>query len=130
MLGWSFCVALGGASDMSTAAPERRVRILHDVISNENLCLAQFALVEVGFDPGEMEGVYGFHAARTIWHFQRKAGLPVGGVNGGRPDEGASVLGAAGSREAQRPQACGRARAGRPGVAAAAARPWLVRIRS
>ena len=120
----------GGASDMSTAAPERRVRILHDVISNENLCLAQFALVEVGFDPGEIEGVYGFHAARTIWHFQRKAGLPVGGVNGGRPDqEGASVPGAAGSREAQRP-AWGRARAGRPGVAAAAARPWLVRIRS
>ena len=120
----------GGASDMSSAAPERHQRILHDVISNENLCLAQFALVEVGFDPGEIEGVYGFHAARTIWHFQRKAGLPVGGVNGGRPDEGASVLGAGGSQEAQRPQACGRARAGRPGVAAAAARPWLVRIRS
>ena len=120
----------GGASDMSTAAPERHQRILHDVMSNENLCLAQFALVEVGFDPGEIEGVYGFHAARTIWHFQRKAGLPVGGVNGGRPDEGASVLGAGGSREAQRPQACGPARAGRPGVAAAAARPWLVRIRS
>jgi hypothetical protein len=115
---------------MSTEAPERRVRILHDVISNENLCLAQFALVEVGFDPGEIEGVYGFHAARTIWHFQSKAGLPVGGMNGGRPDEGASVLGAAGSREAQRPQACGRARAGRQGVAAATARPWLVRIRS
>ena len=108
----------GGASDMSTAAPERGQRILHDVIANENLCLAQFALVEVGFDPGEIEGVYGFHGARTIWHFQR-------------PDqEGASVLGAAGSREAQRPQACGRARAGRPGVAAEAARPWLVRIRS
>ena len=120
----------GGASDMSTAAPERHQHILHDVISNENLCLAQFALVEVGFDPGEIEGVYGFHAARTIWHFQRKAGLPVGGVNGGRPDqEGASVPGAAGSREAQRP-AWGRARAGRPGVAAAAARPWLVRIGS
>jgi hypothetical protein len=121
----------GGASDMSSAAPERQQRILHDVISNENLCLAQFALVEVGFDPGEIEGGYGFHAARTIWHFQRKAGLPVGGVNGGRSDqEGASVLGAAGSRGAQRPQACGPARAGRPGVAAAAARPWLVRIRS
>jgi len=121
----------GGASDMSTAAPERGQRILHDVISNENLCLAQFALVGVGFDPREIEGGYGFHAARTIWHFQRKAGLPVGGVNGGRSDqEGASVLGAAGSRGAQRPQACGPARAGRPGVAAAAARPWLVRIRS
>jgi hypothetical protein len=116
---------------MSTAAPERRHRILHDVISNENLCLTQFALVEVGFEPGEIEGVYGFHAARTIWYFQRKAGLPVGGVNGGRPDqEGVSVLGAARYREARRPQACGRARAGLPGVAAAAARPWLVRITS
>jgi hypothetical protein len=121
----------GGPSDMSTAAPERHQRILHDVISNENLCLTQFALVEVGFDRGETKGVCGSHAARTIWHFQRKAGLPAGGVNGGRPDQqGASVLGAAGSREAQRPQACGRARAGRPGVAEAAARPWLVRIRS
>ena len=121
----------GGASDMSTAAPERRQRILHDVISNENLCLTQFALVKVGFDRSEIKGVYGFHAARTIWHFQRKAGLPVGGVNGGRPDqEGAPVLGAAGSREAQRPEACGRARADRLGVAAAAARSWLVRIRS
>ena len=116
---------------MSTATPERHQRILHDVISNENLCLTQLALVEAGFDRGEIKGVYGFHAARTIWHFQRKAGLPAGGVNGGRPDQqGASVLGAEGSREAQRPQACGRARAGRPGVAAAAARPWLVRIRS
>jgi hypothetical protein len=121
----------GGPSDMSTAAPERRQRILHDVVSQENLCLAQFALVKVGFDRSEIKGVYGFHAARTIWHFQRKDGLPVGGVNGGRPDQqGASVLGAVGSREAQRPQTCGRARAGRPGVAAAAARPWLVRIRS
>ena len=116
---------------MSPAAPEPRQRILHGLISNENLCLAQFALAEVGFDPGEIEGGYGLHAARTIWQFQRKAGLPVGGVNGGRWDqEGASVLSAAGSRGAQRPQVCGPARAGRPGVAAAASRPWLVRIRS
>jgi hypothetical protein len=115
---------------MSTAAPEPRQRSLHGVIANEHRPLAQFALVEVGVDPGEIEGVDGFHAARTIWHFQPKAGLAIGGVNAGPPEkEGASVLGAAGSREA-RPQACWRARAGRPGVAAAAARPWLVRIRS
>jgi hypothetical protein len=75
--------------------------------------------------------VHGFHAAPTIWQFQPKAGVAIGGVNAGPPEkEGASVFGAAGSRETQRPHAWGRARADRPGVAAAATRPWLVRIRS
>ena len=55
LLGWSFCVALGGASNVFTAAPERRQRIQHDVIWNENLRLAQFALVKVGFDPGGID---------------------------------------------------------------------------
>jgi hypothetical protein len=48
---------------MLTAALERRHRILHDVISDEHLCLTQFALREVGLKPDETEGVYRFHAA-------------------------------------------------------------------
>jgi hypothetical protein len=45
----------GGASNVFTAAPERRQRILHDVIWDENLRLAQFTLVEVGIDPGGVD---------------------------------------------------------------------------
>jgi hypothetical protein len=47
--------SLWGASNVFTAAPERRQRILHDVIWNENLHLAQFTLVEVGIDPGGVD---------------------------------------------------------------------------
>jgi peptidoglycan hydrolase-like protein with peptidoglycan-binding domain len=68
---------------MSTAAPERRQCILHGAITNENVRLAQFALPEAGSDPGEIDGVYGFHTARNVGQFQ----------HGERPDQDGAPLG-------------------------------------
>jgi peptidoglycan hydrolase-like protein with peptidoglycan-binding domain len=68
---------------MPTAVPERRQRILHDAITIENVRLTQFALPEAGFYPGEIDGVYGFHTARTVGEFQRV----------GRPDQDGAPLG-------------------------------------
>jgi peptidoglycan hydrolase-like protein with peptidoglycan-binding domain len=68
---------------MSTAAPERRQCILHGAITNENVRLAQLALPEAGFDPGEIDGVYGFHTARNVGQFQ----------HGERPDQDRAPLG-------------------------------------
>jgi hypothetical protein len=71
-----FCVARGG--DMSTAAPKRRQRIPYGAISNEHVGLTLFALPEAGFDPGAMDGVYGFH---TAWTVCDAAARPLGTVS-------------------------------------------------
>jgi peptidoglycan hydrolase-like protein with peptidoglycan-binding domain len=68
---------------MSTAVPERRQRILHSAITNENVRLAQFALPEAGSYADEIDGVYGFHTPRNVGEFQR----------GERPDQDGAPLG-------------------------------------
>jgi peptidoglycan hydrolase-like protein with peptidoglycan-binding domain len=70
--------ALGG--DMSAAAPELRQRILHGAVANENVRLAQLTLREAGFDPGEIDGVYGPYTARAVREFQVAKGLTSNGI--------------------------------------------------
>jgi peptidoglycan hydrolase-like protein with peptidoglycan-binding domain len=65
---------------MATEAPQLRRRILHGAIANEDVRLAQLALREAGFDPGEIDGVYGFHTARAVREFQLAKGLTANGV--------------------------------------------------
>jgi hypothetical protein len=56
--------------------------VLHGATSGEDVTQAQRALAGAGFDPGEIDGVYGPRTARAVRRFQAENGLAADGIVG------------------------------------------------
>jgi peptidoglycan hydrolase-like protein with peptidoglycan-binding domain len=63
---------------MAVEAPQLK-RTLHGAVGGEIVRRVQVALRELGFDPGEIDGIYGPITARAVRAFQEKSGLPADG---------------------------------------------------
>jgi peptidoglycan hydrolase-like protein with peptidoglycan-binding domain len=57
--------------------------------SGDNVTKLQKGLSRIGFDPGEIDGVYGPHTEAAVKELQRAAGLAVDGIYG--PDTRAAL---------------------------------------
>jgi hypothetical protein len=70
---------------------EPRHRILHGAIANRHVRSAQLALQDAGFNPRQIDGIYGPNTERAVLAFQRARGLPTDGVIG--PDTWNALIG-------------------------------------
>jgi peptidoglycan hydrolase-like protein with peptidoglycan-binding domain len=58
-------------------------RVLHGAVAGIRVRQSQEALRDAGFDPGEIDGVYGYRTATAVRDYQRARGLTPDGVVGG-----------------------------------------------
>lgn len=62
--------------------------------SGEIVALLQQVLLEQGFDPGAVDGLYGHQTAEAVAQYQSAAGLQVDGVAGGQTLDSLGLAGA------------------------------------
>lgn len=55
---------------------------MHGAVASEDVRVLQRALAEEGFDPGVVDGIYGYRTARAVRKFQSDRGLPEDGIVG------------------------------------------------
>lgn len=60
----------------------RQLKIERPYMRGEDVRTVQTALKEQGFDPGQIDGVYGKKTERAVKRFQRSCGLKVDGIVG------------------------------------------------
>lgn len=62
--------------------------------SGELVALLQQALVDQGFDPGPVDGLFGYQTAEAVAQYQAAAGLLVDGIAGGQTLDSLGLAGA------------------------------------